>query len=68
MAASNRIVFGDEIRAGSGVVQYVPIDTENCPACGVRRGRTHEAGCPLEQCPRCGELLTHCGHKRTVLR
>lgn len=68
MSADTRIAFGDEGRpAEQGVLNFTPVDEENCPECGVRRGELHETGCDLEQCPICGEPLTHCGHKRVVL-
>lgn len=31
-----------------------------CDECGVRQGGTHHAGCGLEECPRCGDLILGC--------
>lgn len=34
---------------------------ERCPECGVERGGFHHPGCPVAECPRCGEPLDGCG-------
>ncbi|MBN2134148.1 MAG: hypothetical protein JW737_00305 [Acidobacteria bacterium] len=37
------------------------IATDECPRCGAHNGCYHHAGCPEEECPKCGDKVQECG-------
>jgi len=37
------------------------VEESPCPGCGVYYGDLHEAGCDVEQCPRCAGQIITCG-------
>ncbi len=41
-------------------------DGRRCAGCQAVVGRFHHLGCPVEDCPRCGHQLRHCGCAPTV--
>jgi len=43
---------------GEEVVTHL---ADRCPGCGVTREGYHHPFCSVEECPRCGGRLMHCG-------
>ena len=49
----NRIPFGQEC--------LLPVrHFDSCPCCGSGKGRLHEPGCGLEECPECCDPVVRC--------
>lgn len=70
MTLPERIEYGSETeeRIGQGPLLYVPRESDECPDCGVSKGKEHTIGCDTEQCPICSRQLIGCGHIRWVVR
>jgi hypothetical protein len=58
-----RIPFGEEGYATGSMYQAGVEESQRpCRYCGTARGQLHEPFCPNEQCPLCGEPISHCLH------
>lgn len=54
------IAFPDGTRLEAVPYPETVPETE-CIVCGAQSGQPHDFGCELEECPRCGDQLVHCG-------
>ncbi len=54
MKNKTRILFGEE-------TTFIGEDPGECSACSTPKGKLHEPGCSLEECPCCHELIIGCG-------
>ncbi len=53
MENKTRILFGEE-------TAFIGEGLSECPTCSTPKGKLHEPGCSLEECPCCHELLIGC--------
>lgn len=65
-----RIPYGEEtheVEELSGIDLYIPRESARCHDCQVERGKLHNPGCDVEQCPVCGRQLIGCEHGGAIL-